>query len=295
VFQQTQDGTTHRLDLDTPAAPVACDETRLLLDGRDVDRAVGTHSNGEVTWHGHGTPIGFLDGDPVALRGGEAVYLPSGDAIDLCTDVADGDAESGGAAFVTGGTDEEPPPVLGWTEGQTGTVAETTYEFAPSAFTDAETACYSDSEGEERGVRLRLPDETPAPAVVSLYGRFTEAADHDGHHERPKQYLLRAGYAVLEPGYGGEIYSVRRSDDYAAAARWAAQQDWCTGQVVAIGHSSGGYDALMSATRHPDAWDAFVAWNPLVGPLSFYGAMPSDRPYFESELGIPRENGSRTR
>jgi len=279
------DGTLTNLGDDV--TPIAWEEDRLLLS-KDEDDTIGVWSGGgEIDWLGAGTPIGFLDTDHVlVLRDGLPVLIPSEETLPWDGEgITAGSINAGSAAFVTDSTDKRPSQLISWQETEFTTITSPNYNVAPAEFSDPETVRYTDSAGEEREALLLLPDECPAPCLIHLYGVFPEQGDFDRKFGRPLRYLREQGYAVLLPAHGGETYSKRRHADYAKAATWVARQEWSNERVIALGHSSGGYDVLMQATHHPHPWVAGIAWNSVADFREFRDVMEKDHDWFKEKLG----------
>ena len=273
-----------RIEFDGRFRPVAWHGNDLLLSDDNRGDNVGSWNGTEITWIGEGQPLGFeADGTVIALRDGTPVRLPGGDVLEIIDrPIRTGAVRNGRGLFITRGNDDDPPGVIGW-DGTTPVPIETPrYAFPPADFRSPEVRTYEDSAGENRDVKVLLPDTTPAPTVVHLYGHVPDAGDFDRKFGRPLRYLREQGYACLLPAHGGGWgNSDRRHADYAAVARWAAGQPWSNGELVAIGHSSGGYDVLMQAVRHPEPWTAGVAWSAIVDRRAFYEQFERDRDWIE--------------
>ena len=269
------------VELDRRYAPIDWRDDDLLVHDMERDDNVGIrNAAGGIDWIGSGRPIGFFDGDAVlVLRDGDAILLPEERPLE----VVDRPIEHAAVAdrrvlVITASTDDDPPRAISWWDGDTAPL-ETPRFAVPPSFLDAPTPeTYVDSTGDDRETSLMLPDETPAPCLVHLYGHVPEAGDFDRKFGRELRYMREQGYAVLLPAHGGSWgNSKRRHADYAAAAHWAAEQPWSNGETVALGHSSGGYDVLMQATQYPASWTTGVAWSNIVGRRAFYEQFEKDR------------------
>ncbi|MFB6146124.1 MAG: prolyl oligopeptidase family serine peptidase [Halobacteriaceae archaeon] len=283
------------LDVGVPATPVAWDRdgNRLLLDGRGDMGRIGWWAEGDVRWLGPGTPHAVLpDGDILAIRDDEPVVVPEdGEMAIPFPSVSDA---SGDVAVTTVSDEPSTHLVGGPLHSDPTTLATVEAEIPTTAFREPRVTEYVDSAGEAAPVQVTLPDETPAPVVVHLYGVTGDLEPFKP--SRPKQrgiqWLVDQGYAVVEPGHGGETYNERRHADHAALGRWVQDQSWAGPIIAAIGHSSGGFDVLMQLTRYPEPWTAGVTWNPLVSLPDYHAVMAKDRPALESALGDPTENSA---
>lgn len=268
--------------------PVAWDDDRLLLVSDAEENAIGIRSgDGGIDWLGPGVPLGFFDTDRVlALRDGVPVLLPSEQTLPWNDEpVTGGSVEDERAAFVTRSTDNIPSRIIGWGGVDTTTLTAPEFVVPPQDLATPDSVTFTDSAGEERQAWLLVPEERTAPCIVHLYGFTPERGDFDRKFGRPLRYLRDHGSAILVPAHGGETYSERRHADYAAAAKWASEQEWSDERVVALGHSSGGYDVLMQATHHPGPWVAGIAWNGVADVREFHDVMAKDHGFFERELG----------
>jgi uncharacterized protein len=125
---------------------------------------------------------------------------------------------------------------------------------------------------------LTLPAALPAPAVVSRtpYGKAGE------RQSKRATAFAAAGYAAVfvdVRGRGdsdGQFQPYRHDgpDGYDVIG-WAAEQDWCTGDVATHGASYGGRIQWLTALEHPPALRAMVCL-----------VTPSD-PFVETPTGIP--------
>lgn len=279
------DGTLTPLEGDVH--PVAWQGDQLLLADSSEDDRVGIRKkSGDVEWFGTGTPVGFLGSSkPLALRDGTPVILPRGQSLTWNREPAnEGATGNRSAVFTTKGTESAPANIVSWKEETTTTLSAPEYRVPPTDLTDPGSVTYTDSTGEDCNAWLLVPDDRPAPCIVHLYGAVPEAGDFGRKFGRPFQYLHESGYAVLVPAHGGDRFSDRRHADYAAAAKWVREQAWSNGQVVALGHSSGGYDVLMQATHTPESWGAGIAWNGIADFRGFYEVMAKSRERIEQQL-----------
>jgi putative CocE/NonD family hydrolase len=123
-----------------------------------------------------------------------------------------------------------------------------------------------------------LPPELPAPAVVlrTPYGKSGEMQT-----KRADMYA-KGGYVTLlvdVRGRGdseGEFAPYRNDgpDGY-DVIEWAAQQDWCTGDVATAGASYGGHVQWLTALEKPPSLRAMISV-----------VTPSD-PFVECPTGLP--------
>lgn len=275
--------------LDSASDPVAWDGDRLLLAGDTEDHGVGIRADdGGVDWLGSGSPLGFYDNEQVvAIRNGVPVILPSEQTIAWDSELepaVGGNASGRRAVFLTQGTDDTPSRLVGWDEGNTATIEAPEYTISPADFVAPQSVTYNDSKGENREAWLLLPEVQPASCIVHLYGVIPRRDEFGRKFGRPFQYLREQGYAILTPAHGGERFTERRHNDHAAAADWVGQQPWSDGQVIALGHSSGGYDVLMQAVHHSDSWSAGIAWNGIADLYEFYEVMAKSRDRIVSQL-----------
>jgi uncharacterized protein len=125
---------------------------------------------------------------------------------------------------------------------------------------------------------LTLPGSLPAPAVVQRtpYGKSGERQSRIGG------VFAKAGYATVMVDVRGRgdsdgVFEPYRHDgpDGADVIAWAAEQDWCTGDVATYGASYGGRIQWLTALQRPPALRAMVC---LVSP--------SD-PFVETPTGLP--------
>jgi dipeptidyl aminopeptidase/acylaminoacyl peptidase len=274
--------------LEDVVRPITWNRDRLLLEGSGDEENVGIRQeDGEIDWIGTGQPIGFLGTEQVlVIADGCPTVLPEGDTLDSDLDsVAGGSAKMESAALKTASTDEAPSRILGWRDGETTTVTAPEYAVSPGELPGPDAVTYTDSTDEDREAWLLLPETTPAPCVVHLYGAFPERGRFNRKFYRPLHHLREEGYAIFVPAHGGERFSTRRHSDYSAAAEWIRKQEWSNEQVVAVGHSSGGYDVLMQATRFPEQWTGGVSWNGIADLREFYEIMEKSQTRIENQLG----------
>jgi dipeptidyl aminopeptidase/acylaminoacyl peptidase len=211
-------------------------------EGRELDVVPG-----RVGQLGSGTAGAFLDADTLVLSNSTATEPPHLLAYDLATD------------------DHE---VL---------VSTRTDALDGVALVPARWVTYESPDGLDVDAVLYRPAGAaagdPAPAVVWAHGgpHGKELRGFD----RLAQFLVAAGYAVLEANYRGSTHrgrafrealvgEVGRGDveDVAAGARWLAGHEWVDADRVAlVGHSSGGRLAYQMAFRDPDPFAVVVPYN----------------------------------
>lgn len=292
-----EEGTSTSLDLDGPARPVAWRNGQqcLLLNGGDDERGVGIWNGDDVTWLGEGTPRAFHaeDGVMASQAGGPVVLGSDGDVEIAWPSIMFSNGTNG--IGIEEDEDESKRLYGGPVTGDVTTLLSVAPEVPKTDFAKPTETSYVDSAGEDAPVQVSLPEETPAPVLVHLYGVTGDLSRYQGSTHRALQWFVDRGYALVEPGHGGERYSTRRHADHAAVGKWVRERDWATDQVVAIGHSSGGFDVLMQLTRTPEAWTAGVAWNPMVSLRGIHETMTKDRPFLEAEVGSPVDNPGRWR
>jgi predicted acyl esterase len=124
-------------------------------------------------------------------------------------------------------------------------------------------------DGLRLSARLWLPEDAlqrPVPAILEAVpyrkGDLTAPADARWH-----AHLARGGYACLRLDIRGsgdsegllhDEYLAQEQEDNLAVIRWLAAQPWCSGKVGMIGYSWGGFAALQTAARRPEALGAIV-------------------------------------
>ncbi len=125
---------------------------------------------------------------------------------------------------------------------------------------------------------LVLPDELPAPAVVtrSPYGRSGEI------QTKRADAFAEAGYCacwvdVRGRGDSEGVFDAYHNDalDGVDVIAWAAAQDWCDGSVATYGGSYSGRIQWLTALHRPPALKAMIVLVP-----------PSD-PFVENPTGMP--------
>lgn len=146
-----------------------------------------------------------------------------------------------------------------------------------------------------------LPEVTPAPLIVSVYGGPHAQMVKDGWGlavDLTSQYLAKRGFTVItvdnrgSDGRGLEFEGalLRRMgtvevDDQVDAVAFAVEQGWADRDRVGItGWSYGGYMTLMCMLRHPDVFHVGVAGAP-VSEWSGY-----DTFYTERYMRRPQDN-----
>lgn len=177
------------------------------------------------------------------------------------------------------------------------------------AFVTPETIQYESHDGLSVPALVSRPaGDGPHPVVVDLHGGPES-------QRRPsfnpfRQYLLRQGYALLEPnvrgssGYGEEYAALddgrKRPDaveDVRSAVTWLRENDEFDHERVAVvGSSYGGWLALQCLVKH-DVWSAGASVAGIVDLVTFlentgdwrqslreseYGSIASDRDFLES-------------
>jgi len=147
-------------------------------------------------------------------------------------------------------------------------------------------------DGEERTGLLYEPEENTGRAVVWTY-TLPEAAYAPPLFAPARSLLVDHGFAVLHPGNRGHGGSEAAEADVAAAGRWLRDRGY--EDLVVVGHSSGGTDACLQATWHPDVWDAAVAWNPVTDLLAQDEYEGGRENLFRGTLGDPAGNADRWR
>ncbi len=125
---------------------------------------------------------------------------------------------------------------------------------------------------------LVLPDELPAPVVVSRtpYGRSGEP------QTKRADAFAQAGYCacwvdVRGRGDSEGLFDPYRNDglDGVDVIAWAAAEDWCNGSVATWGGSYSGRIQWLTALHRPPALKAMIVLVP-----------PSD-PFVENPTGVP--------
>ncbi|MFB6146332.1 MAG: prolyl oligopeptidase family serine peptidase [Halobacteriaceae archaeon] len=132
--------------------------------------------------------------------------------------------------------------------------------------------------------------QRPSPVLVKVYS----ARPSWGNYFRPYLIdLLSEGYSVFMPEYfytENPLFDENEHEAYATAGAWIASQDWTDAdRLGVIGHSHGGYNAVMQLVRNPDLWTAGVASAPVVD-LFTHHEQKERSSYIEHELGDPTEH-----
>ena len=133
-------------------------------------------------------------------------------------------------------------------------------------------------DGAELYSDLTLPAELPAPALIARtpYGKSKQAASDLGTAWASSGYVFIAQDVRGRGDSDGEWTPyVNDGCDGADTIAWAAEQEWCTGDVATIGGSYGGRIQFLTALEQPAALRAMIA---LVAP--------SD-PFVENPTGLP--------
>ncbi len=145
--------------------------------------------------------------------------------------------------------------------------------------------------------------EGPAPMVALIHGG---PMSHDRwSFRRDVQFLANRGYAVMRVNYRGSTgfgrsseragdhqYGRGMQDDIQDAVRWAIDNDIADAQAVAImGHSFGGYSAMMGVARDPGFYAAGISISGAVdlehqsaNAPHFWGV---DKTYWTQVIGDP--------
>ena len=293
-----------------------------VTDGASEERAVAVTADGRV----------------VTARTREAAVAPvlyegpgaEGRELDLPEGVAeygyvpDGDLVTGdGRLLVPHATASDPRGLYLYDldADESRTLLEPSYgEFDPDDFVDAEYVTYESGgvpewceSGETYEIGALLydaregpgagADATALPGVVWVHG---------GPHVQARkafspyvQFLVAAGYTVLQPNYRGsdgrgrEFRHAIHGDwggmeqaDVAAGGRWLADREWVDAERVAVmGGSFGGFSTYTQLVRYPELWAAGVAWVGITDlPALYEESMPHYRANLERQLGDPEAN-----
>jgi uncharacterized protein len=121
--------------------------------------------------------------------------------------------------------------------------------------------------GARLAVRLWLPDELPAPALIEAlpYRMDDLTASYAAEYER---LCREGGLAVARIDLRGtgssesiavDEYAPQEQADLAEVIAWLAAQDWCTGRVGMYGTSYSGFNSLQTAAERPPALGAICA------------------------------------
>jgi putative CocE/NonD family hydrolase len=125
-------------------------------------------------------------------------------------------------------------------------------------------------DGGRLAARIWLPEdasERPVPAIIEYipYRKRDITRDRDTIN---MPYLAGHGYACIRVDLRGsgdsdgilrDQYLEQEQSDGVEAIRWAAQQNWCNGNVGMMGISWGGFNALQIAARQPPELKAIMA------------------------------------
>ena len=122
------------------------------------------------------------------------------------------------------------------------------------------------ADGVRLAVRLFLPDERPAPAIVDAipYRMDDLTASYASESER---LCEKGGFAVCRidlrgtgssEGIALDEYHPQEQADLCRAIAWLAERDWCTGRVGMYGMSWGGFNSIQVAMERPPALHAIV-------------------------------------
>ncbi len=245
---------------------VSLDGTIRELDGTDDCAAVG--------YRGDGTAL-VREADTGAVR------PPDGDP--LLTDATAADARGGTIAAVRE-TDESVALVVNG-----ATVLERDRRVRDPPSREVAVDC---PDGEDRTALLYEPDDDGDRAVVWSYTVTTEPYAPE-LFVPARSLLVDRGFAVLAPGNRGHGGSEPAEADVAAAGEWLRERGY--ERLAVVGHSSGGTDACLQATWHPEVWDAAVAWNPVTDLLAQDAYEGGRENLFRGTLGDPSENADRWR
>ncbi len=218
------------------------------------------------------------------------------------------------AITATGSTDAANVYVVDVTSGETKRwTAASTAGIPRDTFIEPELVHYPTFDGREIPAFFSVPEtEPPAdgyPVVVDIHGG--PESQRRPSFSGVKQYLLNAGYAVLEPnvrgssGYGKAYSSLddveKRMDsvaDVRAGVEWLHDHpEVDPDRIVAMGGSYGGFMVLASMTEYPDLWAAGVDVVGIANFVTFlentgdwrrslreaeYGSLEDDREFLES-------------
>ena len=271
-------------------------ESRRIVYSRNVDGFTEIHA-GELV--DADRIDGFPEPDlPRGVAGGVS-FGPDGDRY---------------AITATGSTDTANVHVVDATSGETERwTAASTAGIPSDTFIEPELVRYPTFDGREIPAFFSVPEtEPPAdgyPVIVDIHGG--PESQRRPSFSGVKQYLLNAGYAVLEPnvrgssGYGKAYSSLddveKRMDsvaDVRAGVEWLHDHPEVDPErIVAMGGSYGGFMVLASMTEHPDLWAAGVDVVGIANFVTFlentgdwrrelreaeYGSLEEDREFLES-------------
>ena len=189
------------------------------------------------------------------------------------------------------------------------TVAENNVELRESKLSPTQIIRFQARDGYELQGYLNLPTyrgDTPSRLVVMPHGG-PFARDH-WRFDPWVQFFATRGYGVLRVNFRGStgfgrnhlLAGIRKLDstmvdDIADGALWAVEHGHAdAGEVYIFGHSYGGYAALMSAIRHPDIYQAAVAWSAPTDLVEQLKSHKKNKEYFAYEywrtvVGDPRK------
>ncbi|SNR42757.1 S9 family peptidase [Halorubrum vacuolatum] len=218
------------------------------------------------------------------------------------------------AITATGSTDTANVYVVDARTGETTRwTAASTAGIPRDTFVEPELVHYPTFDGREIPAFLSMPEtEPPAagfPVIVDIHGG--PESQRRPSFSGVKQYLLNAGYAVLEPnvrgssGYGKAYSSLddveKRMDsvaDIRAGVEWLHDHpEIDPDRIVAMGGSYGGFMVLASMTEYPELWAAGIDIVGIANFVSFlentgdwrrslreaeYGSLEDDREFLES-------------
>ena len=218
------------------------------------------------------------------------------------------------AITATGSTDTANVYVVEARTGETTRwTAASTAGIPRDTFVEPELVHYPTFDGREIPAFLSMPETKPPaegyPVIVDIHGG--PESQRRPSFSGVKQYLVNAGYAVLEPnvrgssGYGKAYSSLddveKRMDsvaDIRAGVEWLHDHpEVDPDRIVAMGGSYGGFMVLASMTEYPELWAAGVDIVGIANFVSFlentgdwrrslreaeYGSLEEDREFLES-------------
>jgi dipeptidyl aminopeptidase/acylaminoacyl peptidase len=144
-----------------------------------------------------------------------------------------------------------------------------------------------------------------APAIVWVHGG--PASQSRADFDRGVQFLVNKGYFVIQPnvrgssGYGKKFMDANRYDfgggdaqDVLAAADWIQKTSYVDPKkLVVMGHSYGGYMALMEMGKYPDPWAAGVSLAPMVNLVTLVkSSEPWIGKYLVEQMGEPEKSAA---
>ena len=110
------------------------------------------------------------------------------------------------------------------------------------------------------------PGDGPFPTLVSYYPYHKDGVI-GCMFEYPRRYFAQHGYANLlvdvrglgnSDGVAYETLDAREGEDGVEIINWAAEQDWCDGNIGMWGYSYGGTTSMQTASRRPANLKAIV-------------------------------------